>query len=159
MEIEEIDDEIKKLEQKKEEIIQVKLEKMVGEGKAFKCSRCKKIIICETASPAEKSSGYCWNCKRILDKREREKEIYNKLRAGTVVDIDMKAHGYTAIKALHVYKDFRVYEIKANSEDGELYIADEWRDEIDLPLEKRKPWKKERKEKKLIGDESDKCKF
>jgi hypothetical protein len=154
--------ELKKLEKKKEELINKKKQEMIKEGKAFLCRKCSKTMIKNDASHAELETTLCHECLMIKRKKEYKEAILNKIKFGRIVDLELDQWGwFQNIKRITVYKQGMMYELKTvDDDDGDPYmiIDKEWKKEE--PLEEYedelKPWQKTRTERPLFVDDK-KC--
>jgi len=149
--------EIQELEKKKEELVKIKGQEMINEGKAFACKKCSKVVVKNNASQVQLDTSLCYDCLQKRRKREYKEAILNKIKFGRIVDIELDQWSwYENIKRLTVYKQGMMYELKTvYDDDGDSYILidKEWKQEEPLEeyIEEQeiKPWMKKRKEKPL----------
>lgn len=151
MNIIEIDKKIKDLEKQQQELQDKKLEVMVQEEQAFHCKKCDRIIIISTANNDELQYKKCYKCLREMKEEEKRNEIIQKLKYGTVIDIDFTSYG-ADIETLCIHKDGISYEIQSIGDEQypSMYIDSETKEDIDIKEQELKPWMKKRSEKPLM---------
>lgn len=147
--------EIQKLEEQKQKLQEKKKQEMIKEGKAFACRKCSKPVVKENASEAELQETLCYDCLQIKRRDEHKKALLDKIKYARIVDVKLDDwKWFTSIERITIYKQGKMYEIKAEEDDGEayFYIDKEWDEEEPLESydEEIKPWMKKRAEQPLF---------
>ena len=148
--VKDIENKIKELQDMQQKLEDEKREVMVREKQAFHCKKCDKIITISRANNDEIQYKICYRCLREMKQEEKRNIIIQKLKHGTVIDIDFTSYG-ADIQTICIHKDGISYEIQSIGDEQypSMYIESETEEDIDINEKELKPWMKSRKEQPL----------
>jgi len=107
-----------------EELQKHKMKLLLGEGKAFRCQKCGKIIMKNTYYSYSGKDGLCFECWGKEVRQERREKLLKLFSQAKIVDIEPRDDPFSNIfevDKIIIEVDDKYYEIKA-SRWNELYI-------------------------------------